>query len=160
MPKQRWQQGDVFTVPLLDGTFGVGQVLGMMMENILLVALAARREPAGSPTLPLGRADVMSTLATWRDPLDTGRWKVVGSQGILFPQKEWPNEQFRERNWVGAKHYNTALVEGFLNAFHALAPWDAWHDPQYLDKLLLAPELKPSHLFLTVAWRRARVDGG
>ena len=29
-----------------------------------------------------------------------------------------------------------------------LAPWDDWHDPFYLDKLLLSPDKKPKNVIL------------
>jgi hypothetical protein len=155
-PKKRiapWSPGDYFLIPLADGSRGIGQVLNLMMDNIVSIAITDRRIDADSPAGSIsvgGEAappgDVVSAIATWRDPLDEARWPIVGHGTLLIPREQWPNEEFRARNWVGAKHYNTPLVEEFLSAFHALKPWDAWHDPAYLDKLLISPSKKPAEL--------------
>jgi hypothetical protein len=34
----------------------------------------------------------------------------------------------------------------FAEAFRGLIPWDDWADPNYLDKLLISPDLKPKKL--------------
>jgi hypothetical protein len=150
--KIQWSAGDLFTVALEDGSRVVGQALDLMMVNIVSVALTRVRVGDGEP-LPdlrvISRDQVMAALATWRDPLDTGRWPIVGHERLIVARREWPNEEFRDNNWVGAKHQNTALVEAFLNAYHGMGPWDAWYDPLFFDKLLMSGTTRPANVILT-----------
>jgi len=37
-------------------------------------------------------------------------------------------------------------VENFLNAFHGLAPWDRYKDPNYFDEMLISEAIKPQVL--------------
>lgn len=157
MPKKRrveasWTPGDYFVVPLADGSLAVGQVLDEMMENIVSVAFLDRRQLssadarnsllASNPRIE----EVFAKLSTWRDPLDSGRWEVVGHAPPVLPQELWPNEEFRSREWVGAKHVDAELAEDFLKAFYALAPWDSLFDPDYYERFLVSADKKPFNL--------------
>jgi hypothetical protein len=151
-PVLQWDTGDYFLVRLNDGSMVVGQALDLMMKNIVSVAFLERRynnvesaQKALSVTSPR-RSEIFAALATWRDPLDEGRWIRIGQGSVLLPQTEWPNEEFRKARWVGARHYNTALVESFLEAFYALRPWNELHDPLYYDRLLIRSDKKPNDL--------------
>jgi len=150
--KLEWSTGDFFTVPLKDGSRVVGQALDLMMPNIVSVALTDVRLKEGEslpdPSL-IGREHVVAALSTWRDPLDSGHWPIVGHKTPVLQRKEWPNEQYRSKNWVGAKHQNTAVVEAFLNAYHGMSVWDAWYDPLFFDKLLFDGTKRPPNVVLS-----------
>jgi hypothetical protein len=45
--------------------------------------------------------------------------------------------------FVGASVHGSGILNEFVNAFYGLTPWDDWHDPYYLDHLLVSPEKKP-----------------
>ncbi len=137
-------------MPLKDGTFGSGQVLDLMMPNVVRCCFYDGKEKDGSPKtkcvgLPFG--NLIACLAVSREQLDWGNWVVVGcSSSDPMPKREWPNEQFRHKRWVGAKMYDANLAEDFLNAYHALEPWDDWANPDYLDSLLLPGVSRPDNL--------------
>ena len=57
-----------------------------------------------------------------------------------------PCEPLRASGFIGATITGSGIVDDFVNAFHGLAPWDDWHDPRYLDTLLLDPSKKPRGL--------------
>ena len=92
--------------------------------------------------------NLISLVATTREQLDYGVWKITGNKETVININEYPNESFREANWVGSKIYDASIVEEFVDAFFALTPWDDWADPNYLDKLLYKMELKPDNLLL------------
>lgn len=147
-----WSPGDLFLVSLKDNSRVVGQALDLMMPNIVSVALADIRlngESMDFDTSSFSRGRVIAALSTWRDPLDSGHWPIVGRRGLVLQRREWPNEQYRSSNWIGAKHYNTALVEALLNAYYALAPWDTWYDPLFFDKLLFEGTKRPTNVILS-----------
>ena len=50
--------------------------------------------------------------------------------------------------WVGAKVIGSGNVNKFMNAYFGLSLWDDWHDPTYLDRLLVSPEKRPAKLIL------------
>ncbi len=89
---------------------------------------------------------MFSLLFTTRDLLDSGDWKVVTNTPIELPRKRLPYEDLRSSGFIGAKVIGSRIVAEFANAYCALAPWNDWHDPNYLDRLLLSPDLKPKTL--------------
>lgn len=153
MPKRKikWIDGDVFAVPLCDGRFAIGQVLDLMMINQVRVALYDEISPS-LEAIDLRECcqneHLISLIVSSREQLDYGVWKILGNRPVTIPISQRPNEQFRSKGWVGAKHYDAALLEDFLEAFYALRPWDDWFDPDYLDAFLLSSDKKPKNLIL------------
>src|SRR5439155_14074782 len=100
--------------------------------------------PPASVELKL--SDVIATASTIPVHLDRGLWKVFSRGAVILPRQSWPNEAARNKGWVGSVVHTGAIVESFLNAYHSLAPWDQYHDPDYFDKLLISPSKKPKRL--------------
>ena len=147
--KQKWKDGDLFAVPLEDSTYALGQAIDLQMPNVVRCAIySAKLSAEDFPRASAVHADgtLISLVATTREQLDFGVWKVLGSALVSVQRDQLPNEQFRAAGWVGAKIYDASIVEEFCNAFHALLPWDDWADPHYLDKLLVSSSLKPKNL--------------
>lgn len=146
--KQNWSAGDCFAIPLRDGRFMLGQVLRDEREglpkvscalfNTILDSTSSRAEPKLEHAIAI--------LFTTADLLDRGYWKVVQTTSVVVPQSLFPFESLRKVGFVGAKTYGSGNVNHFANAFLALDPWDDSADPEYLDKLLLSPDKKPSTL--------------
>lgn len=147
--KKEWGFGDVFLIPLKNEKYGTGQVLDLQMPNIVRVALFD--EVVDSlEEFSIGQSCSMSNLislvASSREQLDYGVWRLMGNKHIDIPKKLFPNEEFRYKNWIGARHYDAALLEDFLNSFYALLPWDDWFNPNYLDEFLIEKSKKPPNL--------------
>ena len=154
MPKRKikWSSGDVFAVPLSDGTLAVGQVLDLMMVNQVRLALYDERVPtvnAVDVVQLCNPRNLISLVASSREELDYGGWKILGSRPVTVPIDQRPNEQFRDQGWVGAVHYSSGVVEKFFEAFYSLRPWDSWFDPHFLDKLLVDVSKRPKGVILT-----------
>ncbi len=150
MPKkaQLWNAGDIFSVQQKDGQFSVGQVLDLMIKNVVSCAFFDIRFSGEPPSLTLVSEKLISCASVTRDALDKGDWKVIGRQNIIVGRAMWPNERFRAKKWVGAKIYDSIILDSFLNAFYGLDTWDKWHDPNYLDRLLISPDKKPKNIIL------------
>ena len=144
--EQSWGPGDVFTVALKDGTVTRGQVLERMMKNVASCAFYDLKTPAEDAEPSVAEQRLISLAATSIERLDRGDWHVLGSQPLGVDRSRWPNEGARASGWVGAKIFDAAIIEEFLNAYYGLCPWDDWHDPAFLDSLLVAPEKKPTKL--------------
>ena len=154
MPKRKikWGSGDVFAVPLLNGNLAIGQVLDLMMVNQVRLALYDERFPtleAIALEAVCHPENLISLVASSREQLDYGVWKVIGNKPVSVPLERYPNEQFRHNGWVGAKHYDAGLVEDFLDAYYALRPWDNWFNPGFLDEFLVVGRKRPEGVILT-----------
>jgi len=146
---QDWRVGDIFVVEQRDGVCSIGQVLDMMMKNVVSCAFFDIRVPCSGgaiTTYDLRVGHLIAILAVTREQLDFGKWRVIGHQDVAVDRNLWPNEEFRETKWVGASIHDASIAEELLAAYNGLVPWDDWHDPEYLDKLLTFPDRKPSRV--------------
>ena len=149
--RQEWLIGDVFVVRQLDEMCSLGQVLTLMMPNVVSCAFFDIRlscdEANGAIELSLQQLNAVMSVT--RERLDFGEWTIVGHQHVTLDRELWPNEEFRQNRWIGAKISDAGIAVSFLNAFYGLVPWDAWKDPQYFDKLLAFPGRRPKNVVLT-----------
>jgi regulator of RNase E activity RraB len=67
---------------------------------------------------------------------------------IDIPKASLPYEHLRSNGFVGAKIIGSGIVNRFLNAYYGFEAWDDWHDPNYLDTLLISPTKRPKHPIL------------
>ena len=145
--KQTWKPGDCFLVPLADKSYLIGQVLAAEPKVLNSLSCALFDQRSDGEVLPrpdIGR--IFSTILTTRDLIDSGVWEIRGSYPVEVPRKIFPFEKLRSKGFVGAKVIGSGIVNEFANAFCGLSPWDAWADPNYLDRLLLDTKLKPERL--------------
>lgn len=155
MKRQRPKIGDVFSVELSDGDYVTGQVVGREREVLNSITCAFFGTKLGEPASGLDSAGALiSCLFVSADLLNRGKWKITGNESISIAQEDQPFEHLRSNGWVGAKMMGSGNVEEFLNAYHRLCYWDDWHDPTYLDALLIDPSAKPKRLKL-----KAEQDG-
>ena len=149
--KVPWHLNALFRVPLADHTGRLGQVVGLMMPNVAYCAFSARPVSVGSEASPLQRSEIVAALAVTREQLDYGVWQIVGHAEPVLAVSAFANEQFASNGYIGARIYDAALVEDLLAAYSGLTLWDDWHDPEYLDGLLLPPCTRPSGVRLRSA---------
>lgn len=157
--KRLLHEGDVFTVLLSDDDFAVGQVVGQEKSVLNSVSciffdlkLPTTEEASKATSFSVNQ--VIASLFVTRDLLDAGVWATQRSTQVPIPKEMLPYESLRGSGFVGAKAIGSNNVAKFLEAFHQLRPWDEWHDPCYLDTLLISPDKKPHHLIYTktTAW--------
>lgn len=151
MPKRKikWNNGDVFAIPLEDGSYSVGQILDLMMINIVRIALYDEKvkDIHNSNLNQFCKTDNLVSLVTCtREQLDYNIWKIIGNKEQVIPLKMFPYEDKRDNGWIGAITYDAAIIEDFVNSFYGFLPWDDWHDPNFLDELLIDKSKKPSNL--------------
>ncbi len=148
--KVTWEFGAVFAVPLPDGTFGIGQTIAAMMTNVVYCAFTRQRVSGIGGGVPgLLSTDVVSRVPVTREQLDYAAWPILGVAPLCCAKSDFAAEAFANRGYVGATLYDAALAEDFLAAFHALAAWDDWHEPDCLDRWLVSARAKPE----TLRWK-------
>lgn len=148
---QKWTVGDVFVIKTLDNRYVAAQIVGREAEVLNSVTIAVFDEGFENPNdamqAKLDTSYVISVVFSTRDSLDRGIWHIVGNRPVMIPKNLFPYEHLRgEAEWVGAIVHGSGIINEFVNAYYGLLPWDDWADPAYLDKLLVKPDKKPTHL--------------
>ena len=147
MSKQ-FEPGDIFGIPLPDGSMGTGQILSLEPDALNSVGCAFFSVTVGPAGLS-GSVEPIAALLVTPDLLKNGVWPVKSKAPVFLERHERPYELFRASHWVGVKVTGSGIVQEFLAAYHGLTPWDAWHDPNYLDSLLLPGVARPEHVILS-----------
>lgn len=147
-----WSGGDVFAIPLADGSAGFGQVLSIepkamnsFVGAIYDIKMSLDKVPSPQEMVS---AHVLAVLFITPDLLDSGQWPVIARYEALDPEKFVPLLSLRAQGFVGAKVIGSANVTRLLNAFFRLALWDLMKDPEYFDRLLLPGRCRPANVLL------------
>jgi hypothetical protein len=152
--KQSWKTGDCFLVPLTDGSFSIGQIIGQekeVLNSVICIFFDSKttsHDGAKGQVSNLSEDNVISALFTTRDLLDSGDWKVFGNSDLISADKFFNLNDLRGKEFVGVKIIGSGIVIKFLDAFYGLYPWNGFHNPDYLDGLLISQEKKPAKIIL------------
>ena len=149
--RQTWKVGDLFKIPLADGSASLGHVVAQErdMLNSVTCAFYDLKVPENCPpqTLPPPSDEALiACLFTTQDLLCNGVWTVIGNSSPRISREHLPYENCRRNGWVGAKMRGSGIVRRFLDAYYRLAPWDDWADSKYLDAFLIDPSKRPNGL--------------
>ena len=146
----KWASGDVFLVPLEDEgkRFAVGQVVAPEPKALNSVGIVLGKHDVGTPeealALTLDESELILMKLTTRESLDRWLWRIIGQKPLAFPIEIYP--WHGATTFVGARIYGSGSVKVFARAFFGYGPWDAYLDPEFFDKLLIHPALKPTSL--------------
>lgn len=144
--KKKWVIGDVFLIPLADGKYSVGQVVAQDKEalnSVVCVFSVEKVEDAGE-NVSLNSDSIVSALFTTPDLLDSGDWPVVGNEPPVSIDNFIDMKKLKSEGFLGVKIIGSGVVIKFMDACFGLYPWDGFFEPDYLDKLLLSSDKKPS----------------
>lgn len=147
--KQKWGVGDVLAIPLSNNKYALAQIVGQEPELMKSVTIALFDQTFNSindikvPFL-CDSNKIYSILFVTLNHIENGKWSVLGGGDMIeIDADKLPFEHTRSSGFIGAKVVGSGIVNDFVNAFFGLLPWDDWHDPQYLDSLLISTDLKP-----------------
>ncbi len=146
--KQKWGIGDIFLVPLEDGTFSVGQVVAQDKEalNSVVCIFTMVRVEGADADISIDLDDVVSALFTTPDLLNSGDWLVVRNEEPIPVDKFFDIKKLKSEGFLGVKVIGSEIVIKLMDACFGLYPWDGFYEPDYLDKLLLSPSNKPANV--------------
>jgi hypothetical protein len=138
MPKQQPKLGDVFWVPIEDGSFVLGQIVEIEPEvlNSITCAFFNCRSSSGEKQTPLFSQPISIQFVT-RDLFSSGKWKRQANQPVQISPASLPYREAKAREWVGAKVIGSGIITMFLAAFYGLRSWEEMKDPRYYQNLLL-----------------------
>ena len=141
----KWQPGDVFAVPLADGSFGFVQAIAPVMEHAIDFAVLSTR--ASSPTVKASDVhgcSVIAVHAAWRQAITAGYWGKVFRTELRISPTQCPNQVLiMQNNGIGAQHSSIGLIETFMSACHGLIPWNV-HKAHSFDDYLVHGVARPS----------------
>jgi Immunity protein 26 len=145
----KWRPGDVFAVPLTDGSFGFVQAVAPVMAHAIDFAVLSTRSSA--PTATVSEVDASSGIAVhaaWRQAITGGYWGKVLCTNLLISPSQCPNQKLIEHsNGIGTQHSSIGLVETYLSACHGLIPWNI-HKAHSFDDYLVQGVSRPSSAYL------------
>jgi len=143
--------GAIFTIPLVDGSRAIGQIVGREPQVLnswtcAFSRLRLGKEEVAEPKDALLPEDVISVQFVTGDLLKKGRWKIHAHAPVRLPKSDFPHEECRANGWIGAKIIGSGIIESFLAAFYGLGYWDEMKDPEYYDHLLLLRISRPDEI--------------
>ena len=133
-------EADLFTIPLLDGGVGLGQIIAPDLNGAVQCLISDLR---GTEPRAIPGAHVLAILYTQPRPFQTRSWTVIGYDTL--PAVARPRRSLLLDPPIV---HDPAVIEAFLNAAHGLYPWDGFPDPGFFASLLLpgVPEPEPRRL--------------
>ncbi|OFS08307.1 Imm26 family immunity protein [Hafnia sp. HMSC23F03] len=150
--KQTWNIGDLFTIPLADGTYSIGRVVGYEPEalNSAVCAFYAHRvDVFPNMELNLSEDELISILFVTRDLLDSGDWQVFSHCTDEFPLIKYIDlYSLRHKEFIGVSSIGSGIIIKLMKAYYKLGIWDNFYDPNYLDSLLISADKKPKDVIL------------
>jgi hypothetical protein len=142
--KQLWGAGNYFSIELEPNKYGIGQVISAeksCMNSVLCAFFADTIETLEMPSADLS---LISIQLTTRDLLDNHSWIVFSKGDPLDVVDLFPIDKLRENDYIGAKIIGSANMAELLMAYNCLTPWNDFHQPDYLDKLLVNGVNRPA----------------
>ena len=141
----KWKTGDVFGVPLSDGTFGVAQAIAPVSSFAIDFAVLGVRYMTLPTAIPvMSSSHVVAVAATWRTVVTGGHWCKLGNDAPVLPPEMCPNQNIlAQGTLVGVRHSDWELLQDFMSACHGLLPWNLYpgHD---FDTFLFPGVSRPS----------------
>jgi Immunity protein 26 len=133
--KQKWKVGDVFQIPLENGTYAFGQVVWKSDTNPVCGLLDINKTDV--PTLEeIIRNPFISILSLTPNSLDNHSWKVFGSMDVSVQKKDVPRK-FKTTD------FTSGILEELANAFYGVTPWNVSAEEDFFDQILLPTVKRP-----------------
>ena len=143
--------GDLFFVPLEDGTFGLGlfhkyspKALNSCICSFYGNNFSTREE---IELIEFNDLRMISLVFVTKDLLQKKVWGRVRNIEESLSRFDLPDIPYENAgSYKGAKVYGAGIIREFLNAYFGILPWNMMHDPTYFDKLLITNIKRPKNL--------------
>lgn len=131
-PKQKWKIGDVFSIPLLDGSFSFGQIVGIYLTKSPILALfEIKQDQINITSNNLIEARVISIWNSDDEFIANHKYK------ILFNAEQITNpENVKDKSKSGGTN-----MHDLANAYFGLEPYNVLYKENYYDDYL-QPNIK------------------
>jgi len=145
----KWKNGYVYALPLTDGSYSVAQAIDSMMPNIGYCAVFNYRFSCFPPSVPaLNKRNIIALLAVTKVSIKIERWSILGEATLAAKKKDFPNERFARKGYVGSVTYDSGLIEDLVSGYYALIPWNALFEETFYDEMLLHGIKRPTSVVI------------
>ncbi|WP_137791957.1 Imm26 family immunity protein [Bacillus sp. E(2018)] len=140
--KQKWKVGDIFQIPLENGTYAFGQVVWKNSTQPVCGLFDINKTEVSTSEKIINNS-LISILSLTPNLLDNHRWKVLGNMNVRIQLEDVPGE-FNGTDCIGAMSFTSGILEDLANAFYGVTPWNAFADEDFFDEILLSTVKRPS----------------
>jgi hypothetical protein len=143
---QKWQEGDIFAIPLSDRSFGNGQVLSHQnKKSSVTCAIFDCRSDVIKPKGEIVQSDVISILTVKNlYDLNSDKWQVLGNDSLVKEKSNVPLKHSGTAG-VGLKIYQEYILSSFIEAYFAIKPWNHLPFKDNFMHALLLPNVNRPH---------------
>lgn len=133
--KQKWKVGDIFHIPLEDGSYAFGQVVWKSYTHPVCGLFNLNKQ--GVPSLDeILNTPFISVLSLTPNLLDNHKWKVLGNMDVRI-QKKNVSKKFNGSSNIGSTDFTSGVLEDLANAFYGVTPWNVFAEEDFFDQVLL-----------------------
>lgn len=125
-----YDQADYFRIPLLDGTFGVGQVFETSAgsDNVVFCGISFRKTDRTASVAPFVLSDVIALVRCDDAALRAEQWSLAGFNQIPRFRSVFDYDAAVTAGFPNTPVHDPAVIEAFTNAIHGLYPWNGFGD--------------------------------
>mgnify|MGYP003575054466 CR=1 FL=1 len=137
-PRQKWKIGDIFSIPLLDGTFSFGQIVGthLTSKSPILALFEIKQEQNIITTDKLIGAKVLSVWNSDDEYIANHRYKIFfNHEPIVNPE-----------NVKNKKQSGGVNIHDLANIFFGLEPYNVMFKEDYYDSFLQPDIERPKNI--------------
>jgi hypothetical protein len=142
-PKPKsWDTGDAFIVPLIDGSFTIGQVLSKNHCTCVVYDIRSLTLPTITQTEFKALKPISILHLSNGDFLNNGHWGVLFNEKVTLNPDSGHGGRFGE---IGSLSYGGCeVLTDLANAYWGLTPWNTLGKEDYYDKMLLKNVSRPT----------------
>ncbi|WP_066073431.1 Imm26 family immunity protein [Neobacillus soli] len=134
--KQKWKVGDIFQIPLEDGTYAFGQIVWKNYTQPVCGLFDINKKVV--PTLEeIIDNPFISILTLTTTSIDNHSWKVIGNMNVEIQKDEVPKS-------IDNESFSSGLLQDLANAFYGITPWNIYAEEDCFDQMLLPAVKRPS----------------
>lgn len=144
---KKWLIGSLFSIPLRDGSYMFGQVIGTHLTKTqpILILFDLRKAKPEVSTTELEESTILTAINADNESLNNGTYHIVGTADPMY-----------EASLVEKKSsHGDVLLLNLGEAYYGLHPWNVLYEETYYDKLLLPGILRPTMAQVLTAEQRA-----
>jgi hypothetical protein len=147
---QKWQEGDIFAIPLSDRTFGYGQVLWHQnKKSSVTCAIFDCQSKEIKAKEDIVQSNIISVMTVKNlFDLNSSKWKVIGNHSLVIEKSNVPMEH-SGNSGINFKIYQESTLSDFIEAYFKIKPWN--HLPfkdSFMDTLLLPGVVRPDNVII------------
>jgi hypothetical protein len=142
-PKPKpWDTGDVYIVPLIDGSFTIGQVLSKNHCTCVVYDFRSLTQPTITQTEFKALKPISILHLSNGDFLNKGHWGIIFNEKVTLNPDSGHGGAYGQ---IGCLSYGgCGVLTDLADAYWGLTPWNTLGKEDYYDKMLLKNVSRPT----------------